>query len=110
MSYYYDVLFQLFRLILALTAYTAIMYDNYRHRDLKMVAYAYTFLVLSTTASILSNYFNFIGNMVARDLFNYLTSVFGVLVAGMLFFLTSYYAHQKMIRVEEETKLAFKSP
>jgi|SRR3989344_1966205 len=97
----------LFRVILALTAWLAIFYDNYKHRDLRLVAYAYTFLVLGTVSSVFY--------IIYQDLwtpssyfFEYLTHIFAVLVAGLLFALTAYSSNRHMKLVEEKVAKAFR--
>lgn len=98
--------FMVFRIILALTAWIVILYDNYRHKDLKLVAFAYTFLVLGSISSAFLDVF--LEFRLASEVFNYLTHIFAVLLAGFLFALTAYTAHKKMKKVEEKTKMAFK--
>ena len=100
------VILQLFRLVLAFVAWVAILYDNYHHRDLKLVCYAYTFLVLSSIAAIFASMASQAQNPIIV-VFNYLTHIFGILLAGLLFLLTAYAANQQMKAVEEKTKQVF---
>ena len=100
------VILQLFRLVLVLVAWVAMLYDNYHHRDLKLVCYAYTFLVLSAVAAIFASMASQAQNPIVV-VFDYLTHIFGILLAGLLFLLTAYAAHQQMNAVEEKTKQIF---
>ena len=84
------------------------MIDNYKRRDLRLVAFAYTFLVLSTISEILLKFFIYINVAPAETVFTYLTPVFGIFIAGILFFLTSWSAHRKMESIEKRTREAIK--
>ena len=97
----------LFRIVLALTAWIAILYDNYRHRDLKLVAYAYTFLVLGSISAYFYSLYLDLHHPLSNT-FLYFTHISAALLAGIMFALTAYAAHQHMNNVEEKTKKAFK--
>lgn len=96
----------LFRIILALTALFAILYDNYRHKDLRLVGFAYTFLVLGTISAFFSEkFFPAASDYSAISLF--MTHLFAILIAGIFFALTAYKAHQKMSAVQQKTINAY---
>ena len=97
----------LFRVVLALTAWLAIIYDNYRHRELKFVAYAYTFLVLGVICSAFYGLYTELFPSIAK-IFLYSTHLLAVLLAGIMFALTAYASNKHMNLVENKIAKAFK--
>lgn len=94
----------LFRVILALTAWIAILYDNYKHRDLRLVGYAYTFLVVGTASA----FFSFLPQINYANASRYATHIFAILLAGLLFALTAYKAYHNMHAIQQKTINAYK--
>ena len=97
----------IFRIILALTAWIAILIDNYKHRDLKYVGYAYTFLVLGTLAGFFSYWYSY-RSLILSYYSQYLLHLFAVFFTGLLFALTAYTSHLQMNKVKEATTKAFR--
>ncbi|MFH1053257.1 MAG: hypothetical protein V1740_02455 [Candidatus Woesearchaeota archaeon] len=107
-QYQSEIIFNLFRLILVLIAFFAMLIDNYKHRDLKIASFAYTFLVLGSFSGIFYLYFGFVKLEAIEITFKYLVHIFGIMLAGIMFFLTAYAANKKIMLIERKTKEAFK--
>ena len=107
-DYYITVLMQIFRLVLAAIAFTAIIVDNMKHRDLKLVFFAYACLVLALVASIFSQFTAYIEQSILSLIFIYSFHVLGIALASLLFFLTAFLSHRKMAAIEQRTKEALK--
>ena len=93
----------LFRVMLALTAWLATLFDIVKHKDLKLVFFGYTFLVVGSVSGV---FYILAEKSPLKPFFLLAMHVFAVLFSGVFFALTAYAVHKKICQVEEKTKKA----
>lgn len=84
-------------LLIALVGYFPVIFAFRRRNETKWLFIAYSALLFGTIATIAEN-------LVYPDAFNYLEHGIGIMGAGILFVLCSYFSYKKIIRLQEDLR------